>query len=209
MSIHNEIRAINSSVIITSILSVLLVLVIMPFELSFALDDNSTLTYNNDVHGFKVQYPVDWEKQQGQPGDSIIVTFVSPLQDLQDRFAETFNVGVEDLPFPNYPLDKYSESAMGQLKSIFPEFRLEHLDANASLSGYTAYKIDYTYVLDTQEGPIKIKNLQIWTINGNSAYILTFGMESSKYSDFSPLIENIINSFKVVPSQAEPLHTLM
>ncbi len=191
----------NSSVIVTSIVSVLLVLVIMPFELSFALNDNPTLTYKNDAHGFIVQYPLDWQNQQGQPGDNIIVSFVSPLKDSQDRFAETFNVGVEDLPFPNYPLDKYSESAMGQLKSVFPEFRLEHLDANASLSGYTAYRIDYTYVINTQEGPIKIKNLQVWTINGNSAYILTFGMESSKYSDFSPLIENIINSFKLVPSQ--------
>ncbi|MGA9909534.1 MAG: hypothetical protein WBP84_04925, partial [Nitrososphaeraceae archaeon] len=62
----------------------------------------------------------------------------------------------EGLTFPNYPLDQYSESAMGQLKSVFPEFRLEHLDANASLSRYPAYKIDYSYVINTQEGPIKM-----------------------------------------------------
>ncbi len=82
---------------------------------------------------------MNWQKQQGQPGDTIIVTFKSPLKDSQDRFAENFNVGVEDLPFPNYSLDKYSESAMGQLNSVFPEFRLEHLDANASLAGHNAY----------------------------------------------------------------------
>ena len=73
----------------------------------------------------------------------------------------------------------------------YSEFRLEHLDANASLSGNPAYKIDYSYVINTQEGPIKIKNLQVWTISGDNAYILTFGMESSKYSDHAPLIDDI------------------
>ena len=111
------------------------------------------------------------------------------------------------MTFPNYPLDQYSESALGQLKSIFPEFRLEHLDANASLSGYPGYKIDYSYVINTQEGPIKIKNLQVWTINGDNAYILTFGMESSKYSDYAPLIDDIINSFKLAQSQTGALNT--
>ncbi|HVD36463.1 MAG TPA: hypothetical protein VNB68_03590 [Nitrososphaeraceae archaeon] len=111
------------------------------------------------------------------------------------------------MTFPNYPLDQYSESAMGQLKSVFPEFRLEHLDANASLSGYPAYKIDYSYVINTQEGPIKIKNLQVWTISGDNAYILTFGMESSKYSDYAPLIDDMINSFKIVQSQTAALNT--
>jgi len=207
MSICNDRLAMNNSMIITSIVGVFLVLVIMPFGLVFAQNDNPSLTYKNDAYGFIVQYPLDWQKQQGQPGDNIIVTFTSPLEDSQDKFTETFNVGIEDLTFPNYPLDKYSESAMGQLKSVFPEFRLEHLDANASLSGYPAYKIDYTYVINTQEGPIKIKNLQVWTINGNNAYILTFGMESSKYFDYSPLIDDIINSFKLVQSQTEPLNT--
>jgi hypothetical protein len=196
-----------NSMIATSIAGVCLVLVIMPLGLVFAQSNNPTLTYKNDAHGFMIQYPADWQKHDGQPGDTIIVTFTSPLKDSQDKFTETFNIGIEGLTFPNYPLDQYSESAMGQLKSVFPEFRLEHLDANASLSGYPTYKIDYSYVINTQEGPIKIKNLQVWTISGNNAYILTFGMESSKYSDYAPLIDDIINSFKLVQLQKAALNT--
>ena len=41
------------------------------------------------------------------------VTFTSPLENSQDKFTETFNIGIERLTFPNYPLDQYSESAMG------------------------------------------------------------------------------------------------
>ena len=207
MSIYNKRLALNNSIIITSIAGVCLVLVIMPLGLVFAQSNSPTLTYKNDAHGFMIQYPADWQKHDGQPGDTIIVTFASPLKDSQDKFTETFNIGIEGLTFPNYPLDQYSESAMGQLKSVFPEFRLEHLDANASLSGYPAYKIDYSYVINTQEGPIKIKNLQVWTISGDNAYILTFGMESSKYSEYAPLIDDIINSFKLVQSQTGALNT--
>jgi len=61
---------------------------------------------------------------------------------------------------------------------------------------------DY-YVINTQEGPIKIKNLQVWTISGDNAYILTFGM----VSDYAPLIDDIINSFKLVQSQTAALNT--
>ena len=207
MSISNKRLALNNSMIITSIAGVCLVLVIMPLGLVFAQSNSPTLTYKNDAHGFMIQYPADWQKHDGQPGDTIIVTFASPLKDSQDKFTETFNIGIEGLTFPNYPLDQYSESAMSQLKSVFPEFRLEHLDANASLSGYPAYKIDYSYVINTQEGPIKIKNLQVWTISGDNAYILTFGMESSKYSEYAPLIDDIINSFKLVQSQTGALNT--
>jgi eukaryotic-like serine/threonine-protein kinase len=207
MSIYNKRLALNNSMIITSIAGVCLVLVIMPLGLVFAQSNSPTLTYKNDAQGFMIQYPADWQNHDGQPGDTIIVTFASPLKDSQDKFTETFNIGIEGLTFPNYPLDQYSESAMGQLKSVFPEFRLEHLDANASLSGYPAYKIDYSYVINTQEGPIKIKNLQVWTISGDNAYILTFGMESSKYSDYAPLIDDIINSFKLVESQTAALIT--
>jgi hypothetical protein len=138
---------------ITSIAVVCLVLLIMPLGLVFAQSNNPTLTYKYDTHGFIVQYPTDWQKHEGQPGDTIIVTFTSPL------------------------------------------------------SGNPAYKIDYSYVINTQEGPIKIKNLQVWTISGDNAYILTFGMESSKYSDYAPLIDDIINSFKLVQSQTAALNT--
>jgi hypothetical protein len=93
------------------------------------------------------------------------------------------------------------------LNSIDLAQSIFNLDTNASLSGNPAYKIDYSYVINTQEGPIKIKNLQVWTISGDNAYILTFGMESSKYSDYAPLIDDIINSFKLVQSQTAALNT--
>lgn len=159
MSIYNKRLALNNSIIITSIAGVCLVLVIMPLGLVFAQSNSPTLTYKNDAHGFMIQYPADWQKHDGQPGDTIIVTFTSPLKDSQDKFTETFNIGIEGLTFPNYPLDQYSESAMGQLKSVFPEFRLEHLDANASLSGYPAFTksiIAMSLILKKDQSRLKI-----------------------------------------------------
>jgi hypothetical protein len=66
----------------------------MPLGLVFAQSNSPTLTYKNDAQGFMIQYPADWQKHDGQPGDTIIVTFASPLKYLQDKFTETFNIGI-------------------------------------------------------------------------------------------------------------------
>jgi hypothetical protein len=62
-------------------------------------------------------------------------------------------------------------------------------------------------VINTQEGPIKIKNLQVWTTSGDNAYILTFGMKSSKYSDYAPPTDDKINSFILVQLKTAALNT--
>ena len=68
------------------------------------------MTYGLGWLGFLVFTPAfaDWQKHEGQRGDTIIVTFTSPLEDSQDKFTETFNIGIERLTFPNYPLDQNS-----------------------------------------------------------------------------------------------------
>jgi hypothetical protein len=75
MSIYNNRLAMNNSMKITSIAVVCLVLLIMPLGLVFAQSNNPTLTYKNDTHGFIVQYPADWQKHEGQPGDTINSNF--------------------------------------------------------------------------------------------------------------------------------------
>jgi hypothetical protein len=76
----------------------------------------------------------------------------APLREDNDTFAENFNIAVEELLSSNYPLDIYSETALDQLKSSFQNFRMEHLNANSSLSGYPAYYVDYTYTVPSPPG---------------------------------------------------------
>lgn len=173
--------------------------------LSATLDNRSTYakesnyeTYDNNNEGVSLRYPTSWT-EDSDPNEGILAVFYAPLLDDNDIFAENFNLVVEDLSSSNYPLDVYSEIALDQLKSSFQNFRIEHLNANASLSGYPAYYVEYTYTVPSPQGILQLKNLQTWTIVGDKAYSFTFGAQPSYFASYMPPIEKVIDSFEIHP----------
>jgi serine/threonine-protein kinase len=158
-------------------------------------------TYNDNDLGVSLRYPASWS-EDSNPNEGILAVFYAPLQDDSDIFAENFNLVVEDLSSSNYPLDVYSETALDQLKSSFQNFRIEHINANASLSGYPAYYIDYTYTVPSPQGILQLKNLQTWTIVGDKAYSFTFGAQPSHFASYMPTIEKVIDSFEIHPDDS-------
>ena len=94
-------------------------------------------------------------------------------------------------------MDEYSESAIGLLEGQFPNFTL--IDSSeATLSGYPAHQITYTYILDGMD----LKNMQIWTIaDNNIAYALTYGGLVEEFNSSLPVIENMVESFQLTEVQ--------
>jgi hypothetical protein len=158
-------------------------------------------TYNNDEFGISFSYPSSWTEEP-DPNEGILAIFYAPLQDDSDIFAENFNVAVEELSSSSYPLDVYSDNALDQLKSSFQNFRIEHLNANSSLSDYPAYYIDYTYTTPTAQGIMKLKNLQIWTMVDDKAYTFTFGAQPLEFESYMPTIEKVIDSIEINPTES-------
>jgi eukaryotic-like serine/threonine-protein kinase len=159
-------------------------------------------TYNNDEFGISFSYPSSWTEEP-DPNEGILVIFYAPLQDDSDIFAENFNVAIEELSSSSYPLDVYSDNALDQLKSSFQNFRIEHLNANSSLSDYPAYYIDYTYTTPTAQGIMKLKNLQIWTMVDDKAYTFTFGAQPLEFESYIPTIEKVIDSIEINPTESK------
>jgi hypothetical protein len=158
-------------------------------------------TYNNDEFGISFSYPSSWTEEP-DPNEGILAIFYAPLQDDSDIFAENFNVAVEELSSSSYPVDVYSDNALDQLKSSFQNFRIEHLNANSSLSDYPAYYIDYTYTTPTAQGIMKLKNLQIWTMVDDKAYTFTFGAQPLEFESYMPTIEKVIDSIEINPTES-------
>ena len=158
-------------------------------------------TYNNEEFGISFSYPSSWTEKP-DPNEGILAIFYAPQQDGSDTFAENFNVAVEELSSSSYPLDVYSDIALDQLKSSFQNFRIEHLNANSSLSGYPAYYIDYTYTTPTAQGIMKLKNLQIWTMVDDKAYTFTFGAQPSEFESYIPTIDKVIDSVEINPNES-------
>ena len=148
-------------------------------------------TYEQSNLGITIKYPQSWQRQDI---DNIftkeVVTFLSPLQD-KDKFQEKVILSVED----------YSGS-LNQSKNDFTKEIKERLSAakiiqvsSTTLAYKPAFQIIYTG--KDEEKDLKLKNWQIWTLQSNKAYIITYTAQQEEYDKFIPAVEEIIKSFEI------------
>lgn len=142
------------------------------------------LQYDNPNLGFSLKYPSDWAKEES-------LTFISPQTSKADQAPESISISTEMLPI-NLTLEQYSNSAINMLAEQFPNFTIIG-ERYATLSGFDAYMITYTYTEDARE----IQLMQIWTVVDGIAYVLTYGGVPDEFNDSLPVLEDMIDSFQI------------
>lgn len=147
------------------------------------------LTYESPTHGIRIKYPKDWTMQEGFMGT--VVVFLSPKADASDVFQENLSVGVEDLSGVSITLDEYTELTIDQIEQFITDFNVVE-SGKTTLANNSAYKIVYT----GSQAQYSIKWMQIWTIKGYKAYLITYTAETNNYSDFLEIVEAMISSFE-------------
>lgn len=120
-----------------------------------------------------------------------MVAFLSPESGEQDNFREKVILSVEE----------YSGS-LNQSKENFTKEINQRLSAakiiNTSYTTFAfkpAFQIIYTW--KDKENNLDFKNLQIWTLQGNKAYILTYSAEQEDYDNFIPTVKEMIKTFEI------------
>jgi hypothetical protein len=161
-------------------------------------------TYGNSTYGIGIQYPSNWEidTHLGSEQDNIIhaVDFRSPYENDSDRFADFVAIDIEKLSTKkNMKLDKYADSIINSDRESFPSFNLIESNTNSTtLAGFPAYRLQYTLPYQRfGEDDINIKAMEIGTIIDGRAYALIYYAEAAKYDSYLPIIQKIINSFKI------------
>ena len=159
-------------------------------------------TYVNSTYDIKIQYPSNWEidTYQGSEGEDIVyaVDFDSPYENDSDRFPDSVSIDVERLSAKNMELDKYAESIINYYRESFPSFNLIESNTNSTLAGYPAYGLTYTIIYSRfGENDINIKTREIGTIVSDRAYYITYHAEARKYDNYLPIIQQMIDSFKI------------
>ena len=66
---------------------------------------------------------------------------------------------------------------------------------STTLAFKPAFKIIYTGKY--QENNLNLKNLQIWTLKANKAYIITYSAEQEDYDKYIPVVEEMIKTFEI------------
>lgn len=149
-------------------------------------------SYEQSSLGITVKYPQSWQRQDI---DNIftqeLVTFLSPQSSDTDNFKEKVILSIKD----------YS-GTLNQSKDVFTQDINKTLPSakiikttSTTLAYKPAFEIVYTWKDEQQD--LNFKNLQIWTLKGNKAYILTYTAKEEDYDKFIPVVEKMIKTFEI------------
>jgi eukaryotic-like serine/threonine-protein kinase len=149
------------------------------------------LTYENSELGISIQYPSNWEKIASMDN---FVTFTAPPETDTRIYPAALGLKVQELPSQNIPLQEITKVQMSDLKRSNPGLKvLESTSTN--IADKPAHKIVFS-AIDNKE--VERKAMQVWTVIGNKAILITYKTEPDKFSSYLPTIERMINSFKVI-----------
>ena len=149
-------------------------------------------TYKESNLGITIKYPQSWQRQNIENiFTKELVTFLSPQSSNTDNFQEKVTLSIED----------YSGS-LEQSKDDFTKEINQRLSAAeiietspTTLAFRPAFKIIYTG--KDEKNNLDLKNLQIWTLKANKAYIITYSAEQEDYDKYIPVVEEMIKTFEI------------
>jgi len=118
------------------------------------------------------------------------VTFLSPSDGPDDRFRESVNVLVQDLPFSMMTLRQYTDTSLSQATGQIPDFTL--LSSNPTLlADREAQRVIYR----GQQAGYDLEWEQVWLVDRGRAYVVTLTAELSRFATIHATAEAVIQSF--------------
>lgn len=163
------------------------------------INNISFKTYVNSIYGILMQYPSDWKKVE--PGHfsqtnnfNIIVGYLSPKESALYRSPPAaLSVGIQNLlNSQSITLDQYSDAQINFIRK-----QASVLESNTiTLKGDNntrAHKLVYI----NSEGQ---KIMQVWTIKDAKAYHITYATNETRYYDYLPPVQKMIDSFEILYS---------
>jgi hypothetical protein len=153
---------------------------------------SSYLTYLDPGNGISMTYPSNWQKVEYPSGamnygmgHRIIASFLAPLNP-SGPWRTSLNIEI---------------STQSDLKNIIPQNATTTV---TNLGDHRGFKLEYTnnqrlYLNRnlTNFNTVTLKTMQVWTSIGNNTYLLTYNAPPSEYSQYLPIIQKMLNSFKV------------
>ncbi|HJT84171.1 MAG TPA: DcrB-related protein [Nitrososphaeraceae archaeon] len=168
----------------------------------FAIDHSTSLiTYNNSKLNFLIHYPSNWNLTERKFDPAIenissTVEITSPFEGPQDLVQEQLLISVNKLQ-KDVTFDEYVDNALNQFKREYREFRLI---ANNStiIDNHEARKISYSYIAGNDPLSIELIMNHNLILDNDRVYVLSFGTPPDKYYNYINLIQQMIDSFKIL-----------
>ncbi len=149
--------------------------------------------YTHPSNDFSIRYPSDWSVEENKKGVATIL--LSPLENDLDLFKENVNIVVQDLSIHPLNLEEYTKLAIKQMKIVFKK-NMSILESKpVKLAGRPAH--EFVYLGNMGDGRANIKIMHIWTLDGLTAYQVTYTALEDKYDKYLLKVKEMIRSFKI------------
>ncbi len=146
------------------------------------------LTYANS--SIKIKYPQSWERRDiDNPITGEVVAFVSAKQTDADKFQEKLTISVEDF---SGTLQDFSDTSTNDITKHLVKADIQK-PRETTLANKSAYQLVYT----GKDGENNLKSMQLFTLKGDKAYIVTYTAAIDNYNDFIQTAETMIKSFEI------------
>ncbi|KAA2279555.1 DcrB-related protein [Candidatus Nitrosocosmicus agrestis] len=157
---------------------------------------DTVITQNNK--SFLISFPNDWklEDYSLSGNDGSLLLGLNPPHNPLD-YSSKFTIGIEKSNIETN-LTEYTDQAIKLLKKKLAGFKLIDL-VPVIFSGKQGERILYSHFLDNRQ----IQVMQIWLKDGLETYILTFATKPDYYQYFNPLVNQILDSFKISQSKSK------
>ena len=153
-------------------------------------NNNNFLTYQDNTLGIKIDYPAGWIHELHAGG---LITFLPNLEGNSNTYPAGLGITVEHLRSKNMPLSEITKIQIKNLTQNHSDFRLLE-STEFRLAGNIANKIVFTA---TDSMKHERKAMQIWTLKGDDAYLITYKAEPGQYSAYLPTIQKMVDSFHI------------
>ena len=156
--------------------------------------------YVNSTWGFELEYPIDWEVDtkdgaEGSDRYTQLVTFYSPLENDDDVWRDYILIAHDKIPSQT-DLNSYLNEAV-DLYGSGEGFQLISSSMDGTLSGLSAYELTFTERASEPAPSVDLKTTEIAAIVGGEAYYIRYTAETNSYSDYLPVFNEVISSFKL------------
>jgi hypothetical protein len=134
-------------------------------------------TYADLADGIAIQYPSAWQKIEypaapmSTAGYKVVVNFLAPKVNGTDQWREYLMIQVLN---------------QSTVKNLVPQVK-------TTLAGNPGYKLVYT----NNEESFHLMTLEVWTTIGDHTYLLIYKAEATKYIGYLPIIQRMLDSFRV------------
>lgn len=155
------------------------------------------LPYQNPAYGISIQYPFDWNKEDGgqtKAGNfsAFSVAFYSPPP-LKSAFLRV--IELNSTKAVNATIPQLLTEAINRDMNIARGFQVIQASTNGSLAGKPAYTLVSTAEIINN---IRYQTMEVGTLSGNSKYTIIYEALASNYLTFLPTAQKMIGSFMLL-----------